>query len=108
MPGTQRVHQGRESLQLLYERLDVYAATSHHITNPRIEVSGATADVRSGLYAYHRRRDHSDLHLWGIYTDEFRLVDDRWLIATRSLRSSAENGGRPEGDHSTQFEPLPR
>lgn len=106
--GHGRVHRGQDSLRRLYERLDVYTATSHHLTNPHITVAGETAAVRSGLYAYHRRADSSELHLWGTYTDVFHQIDGRWLVATRSLRASAEHGGRPEGDAATHFEPLPR
>lgn len=106
--GFGRVHRGVRELREMYERLDVYTATSHHVTSPRIDVRADTATARSGLYAYHRRADDSELQLWGAYLDELRLVDGRWLITHRSLRASAERGGVPEDGRETRFEPLPR
>jgi uncharacterized protein (TIGR02246 family) len=106
--GQGRVHSGRDGLRSLYARLDVYAATSHHVSSSRIDVSGDEATARSGLYAYHVRHDGTVMSLWGVYLDDLVRVDGRWLIRSRSLRACAEAGGRPEGDHPTQFELLPR
>jgi ketosteroid isomerase-like protein len=106
--GQGRVHAGRSGLRELYRRLDVYAATSHHITNPRIDVQGDRARARSGIYAHHVRHDGTTMTLWGVYLDELVSVDGTWLIERRALRASAETGGRPEGDAATQFAVLPR
>jgi ketosteroid isomerase-like protein len=106
--GQGRVYDGRAGLRDLYRRLDVYAATSHHITNPRIDVRGDEATARSGIHAHHVRHDGSTMTLWGVYLDELARVDGSWVITRRALRASAETGGRPEGGAATQFEVLPR
>lgn len=106
--GQGRVYVGRAGLRELYRRLDVYAATSHHITNPRIDVEGDRARARSGIYAHHVRHDGTTMTLWGVYLDELVSVDGTWLVERRALRASAETGGRPEGDAPTQFTLLPR
>lgn len=106
--GFGRTFTGRDELRRLYERLDVYTGTSHHITNPRIDVDGDSATARSGIYAYHRRHDGSTMSLWGVYTDELVRRDGRWLIRRRALRASVEEGGRPDGGRDAHFERLPR
>jgi ketosteroid isomerase-like protein len=106
--GFGRIHRGRVELRRMYERLDAYTATSHHVAGPRIDLTGDTARVRAALYAFHRRPDNSELHLWGVYLDRLVRVGDSWLIDHRALRASAESGGIPEGGRATRFEPLPR
>jgi ketosteroid isomerase-like protein len=106
--GHGRVHTGHASLRSLYDRLGVYAATSHHVSNPRIDAGTELATARSGLYAHHVRHDGSTMTLWGVYLDELVRVDGSWRISNRSLRASAESGGRPEGGQQTHFELLPR
>ena len=106
--GLGRVFTGREELRRLYERLDVYTGTSHHLTNPRIDVNGDKATARSGIYAHHRRHDGSTMSVWGVYDDELDRKGDRWLIRRRSLRASLEEGGRPDPGRDAHFERLPR
>lgn len=106
--GQGRVHQGHDGLRDLFRRLDVYSATSHHITNPRIDVRGEKATARSGLYAHHVRHDGTTMTLWGVYLDELVQHDGAWCVTHRALRSSAETGGRPESGASTHFALLPR
>lgn len=56
---------------------------SHHITSSRIEVSGATANVRSYfLVTAANGLDHN-----GYYNDVFRLEDGQWRIAHRQPRT---------------------
>ena len=56
---------------------------SHHITSSRIEVSGATANVRSYfLVTAANGLDHN-----GYYNDVFRFEDGQWLIAHRQPRT---------------------
>jgi ketosteroid isomerase-like protein len=106
--GLGRVFAGRDELRRLYERLDVYSATSHHTTNPRITVDGDTATSRVGVYAHHQRHDGSRMTLWGVYLDELVRDGGRWLIGRRVLRASMVEGGRPDAGRDAQFEPLPR
>lgn len=107
--GFGRVFAGHEGLRRLYERLDMYRATSHHVSNVCIDVDGDTARVRSVLYAIHfRREDDSLIHAFGQYADEFVRADGRWLIHRRVFRASAELGTVPDEGRSTLYEFLPR
>ena len=60
-----------------------FAATSHHVSNIRVEFDGP--DEARGvtyLYAWHRYRDGSpDGELWGRYHHRFVRTDDGWRIA---------------------------
>lgn len=106
--GFGRVHRGHEELRGMYERLDAYTATSHHCTTPRVDLDGDTGSVRSAMYAFHRRPDGSQLHLWGAYLDEVVRTPDGWRYARRALRASAEEGAVAEEGHPTRFEHLRR
>jgi len=107
--GFGRIYRGRDRLTELFGRVAVYRATSHHVSNVRIDLDGDRATVRSALYAYHvRSADGSEVHVWGQYLDQFAQVDGRWLIARRALRVAHEKGTRPEGGQATLYEPLPR
>lgn len=106
--GHGRVHRGRDELRTMYDRLDAYTATSHHCTGTRLDLQGDTGTARSAMYAFHRRPDGSELHLWGAYLDELRREEGRWLLLRRTLRASAERGANPEPGHTTRFEHLPR
>jgi ketosteroid isomerase-like protein len=107
--GFGRVHRGHDELREMYERVDAYTATSHHITTPRLDLSGDTGSVRSAMYAFHRRPDGSQLHLWGAYLDEVARAEGGWRFTARTLRASAEEGAlAEEEEHATRFEHLPR
>jgi ketosteroid isomerase-like protein len=106
--GFGRVFAGTDGLRRLYERLDMYRATSHHVTNVCIDVAGDTARVRSVLYALHIRHDGTEVHAWGQYADEFARLDGRWLIRRRAFRASAEKGTEPDQGRETLYEFLPR
>ncbi len=107
--GFGRVFAGQDGLRRLYTRLDMYRATSHHVSNVCIDVDGDTARVRSVLYALHiRREDDSVVHAWGQYLDEFARLDGRWLIRRRAFRASAEMGTVPDEGRETLYEFLPR
>jgi ketosteroid isomerase-like protein len=106
--GFGRVHRGHDGLREMYRRLDDYTATSHHITTPRLELSGTTGSVRSAMYAFHRRQDGSRLHLWGTYLDEIARVGAGWRFTRRTLRASAEEGAVAEEGQATRFEHLLR
>jgi len=101
-------YRGHAQLRGMYERLDAYTATSHHCTTPRLELSGETGTVRSAMYAFHRRPDGTQLHLWGAYLDQVVLTDGRWRFTARTLRASAEEGAVAEEGRPTRFEHLPR
>lgn len=106
--GLGRVHRGWDELRVLYDRLDAYVATSHHCTTPRLDLAGDAGRVRSAMYAFHRRGDLSEMHLWGAYLDEVVRTGDGWRFAARSLRASAEKGTVVEQGNPSAFEVLPR
>lgn len=67
-----------------------FAATSHHVSNIRIEFDGPDA-ARSvcHLYAWHRYRDGSpDGYLWGRYVHRFERTPDGWRIARLLLQAA--------------------
>jgi len=107
--GFGRIFRGHDRLRKLFRRVEVYRATSHHVSNTKITFAGDRASVRSALYAYHVRAvDGSEVHVWGQYLDDFVKVDERWLIANRALRVAHEKGTKPEGGLRTLYEHLPR
>ena len=106
--GFGRVFAGADQLRRLYERLDMYRATSHHVSNVCIDVVGDVARVRSVLYAFHIRHDGREVHAWGQYADRFTRSDGGWLIHRRAFRASAEKGTEPDQGRSTLYEFLPR
>lgn len=67
-----------------------FAATSHHVSNVRIEFDGPdTARSISYLYAWHRYRDGSpDGELWGRYHHRFERTAAGWRIAELMLRAA--------------------
>jgi ketosteroid isomerase-like protein len=67
-----------------------FAATSHHVSNVRIELDGAnTASSVSYLYAWHRYVDGSpDGELWGRYRHTFRRTEAGWRIASLRLEAA--------------------
>ena len=67
-----------------------FAATSHHVSNIRIELDDADhAHSVSYLYAWHRYRDGSpDGSLWGQYHHRFERTSAGWRIAELVLRAA--------------------
>lgn len=106
--GFGRLFAGHERLRALYTRLDMYRATSHHVSNVTIDVAGDSAHVRSVLYALHVRHDGTEVHAFGQYADELTRTQRGWLIQHRAFRASAERGTVPDEGRSTLYEHLPR
>jgi ketosteroid isomerase-like protein len=107
--GFGRLYSGHAALRRLFRRVEVYAATSHHISNVHLVVAGDRAAVRSALYAYHvRSADGSEVHVWGQYLDDLVRQGETWRIARRALRVAHEKGTVPEDGRPTLYEPLPR
>ena len=69
---------------------EIFAATSHHVSNIRIEFEDADrASSVSYLYAWHRYRDGSpDGELWGRYHHRFERTEAGWRIAELVLRAA--------------------
>ncbi|HJQ42193.1 MAG TPA: nuclear transport factor 2 family protein [Jatrophihabitantaceae bacterium] len=107
--GFGRLFTGRPALRQLFSRVEVYRATSHHISNVHLVVDGDRATARSALYAFHiRAADGSEVHVWGQYFDDVVMQDGSWRIARRALRVAHEKGTVPEDGRTTLYEPLPR
>jgi ketosteroid isomerase-like protein len=68
----------------------IFAATSHHVSNIRVEFHGPDrASSVTYLYAWHRYRDGSpDGELWGRYHHRFERTRDGWRIAELVLRAA--------------------
>jgi ketosteroid isomerase-like protein len=68
----------------------IFAATSHHVSNIRISISGPDrADSVSYLYAWHRYVDGSpDGELWGRYLHSFVRTDAGWRISRLVLQAT--------------------
>ena len=68
----------------------IFAATSHHVSNIRISFAGPDrADSVTYLYAWHRYVDGSpDGELWGRYHHRFVRTDDGWRIAELVLTAA--------------------
>ncbi len=68
----------------------IFAATSHHVSNIRIDFEGP--DEARGvtyLYAWHRYRDGSpDGELWGCYRHRFERTGAGWRIAELVLQAA--------------------
>ena len=91
--------QGREAIAArLTEILDAFTATSHHLSNIRIELGDDPdrATAQSYVYAFHRRRsDGTSFHSWGRWVDELVRLDEGWRFARRSVVGV---GGYEPGD----------
>ncbi|KRF00980.1 hypothetical protein ASG88_11315 [Nocardioides sp. Soil777] len=84
---------GRAGVSVLVERvLSTFTATSHHVSNVRIDLTGPdSARATTYLHAWHRFvEDRPDGLLWARYEDELVRHEDRWLFAQRTLRVTGE------------------
>lgn len=73
---------------------DLFAATSHHISNIAIQFEGPDrATSVCYLYAWHRyQHNDRDGELWGQYHHEFRRTDNGWKIAKLVLCAAGTDG----------------
>ncbi len=69
---------------------EIFAATSHHVSNMRIELDGPDeARAVTYLYAWHRYRDGSpDGELWGRYHHRFERTAAGWRISELRLTAA--------------------
>ena len=67
---------------------EIFAATSHHISNVRLSPDGAGgASATAYVYAWHRYRSGApDGYLWGQYHCRFRRTAQGWRISELVLR----------------------
>jgi 3-phenylpropionate/cinnamic acid dioxygenase small subunit len=108
--GHGRLFRGRAELAELFAALDTNDATSHHLSNIRIRLTGTTtASCRSYVYAFHRRAGSgTEVHLWGRYDDLVERTSSGWRIRRRRLTAAAERGTVPDPGRSSRYQLIPR
>jgi 3-phenylpropionate/cinnamic acid dioxygenase small subunit len=80
---------------LTAQMLRDYEATSHHISNIRLlGRDGDEIQTSCYVYAWHRRRDGTDVEIWGQYRSRLRFDGTQWRFTRHTARA---NGVRPEG-----------
>ena len=86
--------QGRAQIEaLLPKLLRLFTATSHHISNIRINrTSTDEASATSYVYAWHRKHDGTDFEFWGRYIDLFAFEDDAWRFSSRKVEQFGARG----------------
>ncbi len=79
--------QGRQEIsEVLSVILSMFSATSHHLSNMKINIEGDQATAMSYVYAFHRMADTDEpLHYWGRWVDRFKRTDEGWLFAEREV-----------------------
>jgi ketosteroid isomerase-like protein len=84
---------------------ELFAATSHHISNIVIRFDGwDTATSVSYLYAWHRYREtNKTSELWGQYHHSFRRTGDGWKISRLVLKVAGN-----ENFHRKNMHPIGR
>jgi 3-phenylpropionate/cinnamic acid dioxygenase small subunit len=76
----------KEIAARLSKILDLFSATSHHLSNVSIHLDGDRATAMSYVYAFHRMADTGDpLHYWGRWVDRLVRVDEGWRFAEREV-----------------------
>ena len=86
---------GAENLRRMFARtLCVFSATSHHVSNIVIRMTGAdTAESTAYVYAWHRNAaDGKRIDLWGRYHDQHRRTPAGWRIQVRRLTVAGTDG----------------
>ena len=86
--------QGRAQIEaLLPKLLKLFTATSHHISNIRINrASTNEATATSYVYAWHRKHDGTDFEFWGRYIDLLAFEDDAWRFSSRKVEQFGARG----------------
>jgi ketosteroid isomerase-like protein len=94
--GFGRLFEGREAVRsLIADRVGAYRATSHHLSNIRMEAGAmpGTATAKSYVHAWHERADGTQPEIFGRYFDDLvHESDGAWRIARRTLRAAGWKG----------------
>ncbi len=81
------VFKGRKDIAARLKKiLAAFSATSHHLSNIKIELDGDQATAMSYVYAYHRYVETEDpVHYWGRWVDRLVRLDGGWFFAEREV-----------------------
>jgi uncharacterized protein (TIGR02246 family) len=93
---------GRRAIrERLTSILNMFLATSHHLSNVQIKLDGERATALSYVYAFHRLADNREpMHYWGRWVDELVKRDGQWLFARREVVGVGSIGSaRGDFDH---------
>tara|TARA_B100000427_G_scaffold321790_1_gene322882 strand:- start:2340 stop:2801 length:462 start_codon:yes stop_codon:yes gene_type:complete len=101
--------QGRAQIEaLLPKLLRLFSATSHHISNIRINrTANDRASATSYVYAWHRKHDGTDFEFWGRYVDQLDFEEGAWRFSSRKVEQFGARGLDIKVDHvpRRKFEP---
>jgi ketosteroid isomerase-like protein len=76
----------KEISEVLTVILSMFSATSHHLSNTKINLEGDQATAMSYVYAFHRMAETNEpLHYWGRWVDRLKRTDEGWLLAEREV-----------------------
>jgi hypothetical protein len=81
-------YEGREDLRRFLAKYQSAFNTMqlrHLNSNLVIDISGDRAEGRCYLVLYSSRRGRADINAIGIYRDQLRQIDGRWLFASRQV-----------------------
>jgi ketosteroid isomerase-like protein len=108
--GHARAARGHLGIAELMSALDVWSATSHHLSNVLVTFSNdQTAAASSYIYAWHRvRATGEEQRLWGRYQDSLHRESNGWRIRERQLRSAGESGFLSPDGLPSNFERFER
>lgn len=98
---------GRPAIEaLLPKLLRLFTATSHNISNIRIQRTASDcANATSYVHAWHRKLDGTDFEFWGRYIDAFVFEDDEWRFSSRKVEQFGARGLEIEIDQVPRREP---
>ena len=70
-----------------------WVATSHHVSNIRLEFEDDdAAQGTTYLYAWHRAGENPDFHIWARYHDRFVRTGEGWRFSERRLSAAGQMG----------------
>jgi ketosteroid isomerase-like protein len=88
------LHGPAEIVKAIKGELSKWERTSHHGTNPLVDVDGDTATVSAGIYAFHQAGE-TFWKFYGRYTQKLVRRGDGWAITHMNLYGIASE---PDGD----------
>lgn len=89
-----RTYSGHEEIYKYLEKvLSQLSATSHHLTNVKIDIDkDGHATATSYVYAWHCRLNGTDFEIWGRYEDDLKINGGCWMFQRRLVRIAGTRG----------------